>query len=142
MGGANELRGMQLPPPDLSVAYAQLPKPWKVGAVLLADRILAAAYADDVRSCAMTIAEDLAAGAVRGMTLEEYVDEACAGHARVVDLRRALDVFKYSPSMGPFWPALAGLTLSELCVQLFAQDVQDQLAAMGVALYGEGDDPQ
>ena len=99
MTGAPELKGMQLPPPDLAKAYAQLPKPWQVGAVLLADRILAAAYADDVLSCAVRIAQDLQGGAVRGMTLPEYVDEAAAGHPRVVDTRRALHCLAYSPSV-------------------------------------------
>ena len=134
MTDAQELRGMQLPPPDLSEAYRELPKPWQVGAVLLADRILAAAYAEDVRSCAMTIADDLEAGAVRGMTLGEYVVEAAAGHPRTVDLRRALDALKYSPSERLPIPAPEVLSVRNRAVALFEADVTDALAAMGVAV--------
>ena len=137
MTGAKELRGMQLPPPDLAEAYAQLPKPWQVGAVLLADRILAAAYADDVRSCAETVAADLEAGAVRGMTLEEYLDEATEGHPRVVDVRRALQVLCYSPHGGPAdpfgWPVEETHSLADRAAGLFRLDVEEALRAMGVA---------
>ena len=139
MTDANALRGMQLPPPDLAEAYAQLPKPWQIGAVLLADRILAAAYADDVRRCAVTIAQDLQDGAVRGMTLPEYMDEAAAGHPRVWDVRRALQVLAYSAHAGP-WPAPVRIDLQDQAGALFRLDVQDQLAAIGIAI--NGDDPQ
>lgn len=137
MTGASEPRGMQLPPPDLGEAYAGLPRPWQVGAVLLADRILAAAYAQDVRRCAMTIAADLEAGAVRGMTLPEYVDEAVGGHPRTVDVRRALQALAYSAHAGP-WPAGARLSLFDAALRCFRSDVQAALFAMGVAM----DDPE
>jgi hypothetical protein len=138
MTDAKPLRGMQLPPPDLAEAYAGLPKPWQVGAVLLADRLLAAAYAEDVRSCAVTIADDLADGAVRGMTLGEYVEEATEGHPRVVDRRRALQVLCYSPHGGPADPFGGPVeethSLADRAAGLFRLDVEDRLRALGVAV--------
>jgi len=123
-------RGMQLPPPDLSEAYAQLPPPWRVGAVLLADRLLAAAYLEDVRWVAQLVLEDAREGAIRGMTLAEYLDDATAAHPRVVDRRRALDVLKYSPSVELPIPAEEDLPMPERARLLFRLDVAAALRAM------------
>ena len=134
MGSASSPRGMQLPPPDLSGAYAQLPHTWKIGAVLLADRLLAAAYAEDVRWVATKIRDDCQSGALRGVTVGEYCEELTEGHARVVDRRRALDVLKYSPSVELPLPAQELIPMPNRARLLFRLDVEDALAAMGIDL--------
>ncbi len=136
-GPADSPRGMQLPPPDLSAAYAQLPGAWRVGAVLLADRLLAAAYAEDIRQTCLMIRQDLESGAVKGMTVAEYLDDETAAHPRVIDRRRALDVLKYSPSVELPLPAEEDVPLPERARLLFRLDVAAALRAMGIAIPDE-----
>ena len=85
-----------LPPPDLADFFGQLPPPWKIAAVELAQRILAAAYRADVVSAADAVAGDADRGAVKGMTVAEYVDDVVDGHERVTDWRKALLCLAYS----------------------------------------------
>lgn len=87
-----------LPLPDLSQSYADLPQSWKTGAVLLANRLLAAAYRADVLEVVERVQRDVEAGAVKGMTAEEYVEEQTEGHPRVVDVNKALQCLISSPA--------------------------------------------
>lgn len=86
-----------LPPPDLSETYAQLPQSWKTGAVLLANRILAAAYRADVLQVVEQVLRDVESGAIRGMTIDDYLEEQTEAHPRVVDINLALQCLIYSP---------------------------------------------
>jgi hypothetical protein len=128
----------QLPPPDLSEGYAGLPRGWKVGAVLLADRILAAAYREDVCEVASRVQRDVEQGAVRGMTLEEYIDEATEGHQRVVDINKALQCLQYSPAAQAPLSSLAAETdtggVVEVAWRCFRGDVEAELERRGVEL--------
>jgi hypothetical protein len=131
--GADSPRGMQLPPPDLSQAYAGLPHAWQIGAVLLADRVLAAAYMEDVRWVAQVVLKDAREGAGapgRGKTVAEYLDDETAAHPRVVDRRRALDVLKYSPSVELPLPAEEDVPMPERARLLFRLDVAAALRGM------------
>ena len=125
-----------LPPPDLSETYAQLPQTWRIGAVLLADRILAAAYRQDVLEVAARIAHDAQAGAVRGQTLYEYLVEATEAHPRVVDANKALQVLQYSPraqqGTAHFGDLLVHVGLQKWVAQLFRRDVEDALRNLGL----------
>jgi len=127
---------MQLPPPDLAGAYASWPEVWQLGAVEVARRLLAAAYAHDVQTTADRVATDLRDGAVRGMTLSEYVEDECAAHRRVTDYRLALDVLAHSPN-APQPPAEELVPMPDRAALLFRLDVEDALAAMGIAVDDE-----
>ena len=95
-----------LPPPDLADFFVQLPPPWKIAAVELAQRILAAAYRADVVAAADAVAGDADRGAVEGMTIAEYVDDVVDGHERVTDWRKALLCLAYSTNAPLGAPAL------------------------------------
>lgn len=133
MTTANEGGWPVLPLPDLSESYAGLPQSWKTGAVLLANRLLAAAYRHDVLEVVERVQRDVEAGAVRGMTAEEYLEEATEGHPRVVDTNKALQCLQYSPAaqraaLGARAPETSSAGgLLELARDCFRQDVESEL---------------
>jgi len=118
-----------LPPPDLSEAYAELPQSWKTGAVLLANRLLAAAYRADVVEVVERVVRDVEAGAIRGMTVEDYLDEQTEGHPRVVDVNLALQCLQYSPHSQPDINRWGLLQAARDC---FRSDVEEELDRRGV----------
>lgn len=134
MTTANEGGWPVLPPPDLSDAYAELPQSWKIGAVLLANRLLAAAYRADVLEVVERVVRDVEAGAVRGMTVEDYVEEQTEGHRRVVDVNLALQCLQYSPAPYGWQEELwAGrMRVPEAARVCFQSDVEAELEARGV----------
>lgn len=129
-----------LPPPDLSETYAQLPQTWKTSAVLLANRLLAAAYRADVMAVVEQVVRDVEAGAIRGMTIGDYLDEQTEGHPRVVDYPRALQCLAYSPAnaAAPLLPGEVS-NVTRLATTCFRADVEAELEARGV-LGEEGPD--
>lgn len=131
-----------LPPPDLSESYAQLPQSWKTGAVLLANRLLAAAYRADVLEVVEQVVRDVEAGAIRGMTVADYLEEQTEGHPRVVDVNKALQCLQYSPAaQGPAAVSASGTrpSLARVALSCFRADVEQELEARGV-LGEEGPD--
>lgn len=117
-----------LPPPDLSETYAQLPQSWQTGAVLLANRILAAAYRADVLQVVEQVLRDVESGAIRGMTIDDYLEEQTEGHQRVVDVNKALQTLQYSPhsEVQPV-PDLPSIT--QMARRCFRADVEQELEA-------------
>lgn len=138
MTDANEGGWPVLPPPDLSEAYADLPQSWKTGAVLLANRLLAAAYRADVLEVVEQVVRDVEAGAIRGMTVADYLEEQTEGHPRVVDVNKALQTLQYSPAAQALGTGELGL-LRRLARAAFRADVEAELEARGV-LGEEGPD--
>ena len=123
-----------LPLPDLSESYADLPQSWKIGAVLLANRLLAAAYRADVMEVVERITRDVEAGLVRGMTVEDYLEEATEGHPRVIDLNKALQALQYSPAAGAMKNAIAAGGTGDVLKHAraaFRQDVEQELDRRG-----------
>lgn len=122
-----------LPPPDLADTYQQLPQSWKTGAVLLADRILAAAYRADVLGVVEQIRRDVESGAVRGMTIADYLEELTEAHPRVLDFTKALQCVAYSPQgwsiAGPVQP---GWNVTGMAIRCFRADVEAELEARGI----------
>jgi hypothetical protein len=130
MTTANEPSWPVLPPPDLSDAYADLPQSWKTGAVLLANRLLAAAYRADVLEVVERVVRDVEAGAIRGMTIDDYLDEQTEGHPRVVDINLALQCLQYSPAPQELWAGR--VRVPEAARVCFRADVEAEFEARGV----------
>ena len=124
-----------LPPPDLADAYQQLPQSWKTGAVLLANRLLAAAYRADVLEVVQQVLRDVEAGAIRGMTIDDYLEEQTEGHQRVIDVNQALQCLQYSPAAHAL-PMVAPDRLSgwitRLATRCFRADIEAELERRGV----------
>lgn len=122
-----------LPPPDLTEMYAQLPQTWKTSAVLLANRLLAAAYRADVMEVVEQVLRDVESGAIRGMTIDDYLEEQTEGHQRVVDYPRALQCLAYSPANAavPLQPGEV-INVTRLATTCFRADVEAELEARGV----------
>lgn len=132
MTGANAGGWPVLPPPDLAAAYAELPQSWRTGAVLLAYRILAAAYREDVLGVVERVRRDVEDGAIRGMTLDDYLEEQTEGHPRVVDTNLALQCLQYSPTAQAQF--LGDVPLARAARDCFRRDVEAELEARGVEL--------
>ena len=128
-----------LPPPDLADFYAQLPPPWKLAAVELAQRVLAAAYRADVVAAADAVAGDADHGAVKGMTIAEYVDDVVDGHERLADWRKALLCLAYSTA-APLGARAKGEALEvvkDSAAESMSVDVCDELERRGYDLREE-----
>lgn len=130
-----------LPPPDLSETYASWPRSWQTGAVLLANRLLAAAYRAAVLAAATEIAGLVEANAVPEMTVAEYLDERTAGDRQVVDTTLALQCLQYSPgARRDELDLLAYARVAALARRCFREDVRGELERHGTA--GAADLPE